>query len=51
MLKIIKLQNPLLMLQNSGLWVIFPTYMTIVFGSDILQALDIAAESTAVKEE
>ncbi|KAF2621258.1 hypothetical protein BU25DRAFT_495910 [Macroventuria anomochaeta] len=35
----------------NGLWVIFPTYMTIVFGSDIIQALDIAAETTTKKEE
>ncbi|KAF1924008.1 uncharacterized protein M421DRAFT_73793 [Didymella exigua CBS 183.55] len=28
----------------NGLWVIFPAYMTIVFGSDILCALDHAAE-------
>lgn len=28
----------------NGLWVIFPAYMTVVFGTDILQALDIAAD-------
>lgn len=33
----------------SGLWVIFPAYMTVVFGTDILQALDIAAESSSKK--
>ncbi|KAF3044212.1 hypothetical protein E8E11_008606 [Didymella keratinophila] len=34
----------------NGLWVIFPAYMTVVFGSDILQALDDAAE-VSEKEE
>lgn len=33
----------------NGLWVILPAYMTVVFGSDILQALDIAAESSSKK--
>jgi hypothetical protein len=33
----------------SGLWVIFPAYMTVVFGTDILKALDIAAESSSKK--
>ncbi|KAJ4400147.1 hypothetical protein N0V91_008938 [Didymella pomorum] len=35
----------------NGLWVIFPAYMTVVFGSDILQALDSATETPAEKEE
>ncbi|KAJ8117528.1 hypothetical protein OPT61_g1289 [Boeremia exigua] len=35
----------------NGLWVIFPAYMTIVFGSDIIQALDLATDSSAEKEE
>ncbi|KAF2824709.1 hypothetical protein CC86DRAFT_296392 [Ophiobolus disseminans] len=35
----------------NGLWVIFPAYMTIVFGSDIIQALDIAAESSPKKTD
>jgi hypothetical protein len=43
-------QNSVLIL-NSGLWVIFPAYMTVVFGSDILQALDNATETPAEKEE
>jgi len=42
-------QNFVLIL-NSGLWVIFPAYMTVVFGSDILQALDNAAEVSAKEE-
>ncbi|KAL6704115.1 hypothetical protein ACN47E_008778 [Coniothyrium glycines] len=29
----------------NSLWVIFPAYMTITFGTDLLQALDVAAES------
>ncbi|KAF1919148.1 mitochondrial inner-membrane-bound regulator-domain-containing protein [Ampelomyces quisqualis] len=33
----------------NGLWVIFPAYMTVVFGSDILQALDIATDSLSKK--
>lgn len=33
----------------NGLWVIFPAYMTVVFGADILKALDIA--SGASKKE
>jgi hypothetical protein len=33
----------------NGLWVIFPAYMTVVFGTDILQALDIATESSSKK--
>ncbi|KAH7082187.1 hypothetical protein FB567DRAFT_100019 [Paraphoma chrysanthemicola] len=33
----------------NGLWVLFPAYMTVVFGSDIIQALDIAAESSSKK--
>ncbi|KAI4655054.1 hypothetical protein J4E85_002930 [Alternaria conjuncta] len=33
----------------NGLWVIFPAYMTVVFGTDILQALDIAADSSSKK--
>jgi hypothetical protein len=32
---------------TSGLWIIFPTYMTIVFGSDILEALDLIAVEEA----
>ncbi|KAF1352979.1 hypothetical protein EJ07DRAFT_168556 [Lizonia empirigonia] len=35
----------------NGLWVVFPTYMTIVFGSDIVKALDVAAESTTEKKD
>jgi hypothetical protein len=35
----------------NGLWVIFPAYMTVVFGSDILQALDDAADVSHDKEE
>ncbi|KAF3040705.1 hypothetical protein E8E12_006297 [Didymella heteroderae] len=35
----------------NGLWVIFPAYMTVVFGSDILQALDNATEAPSEKEE
>lgn len=31
----------------SGLWVIFPAYMTIVFGADLLKALDMAVESSS----
>lgn len=30
----------------NGLWVIFPAYMTIVFGADLLEALDLASESS-----
>ncbi|KAF2114516.1 hypothetical protein BDV96DRAFT_100208 [Lophiotrema nucula] len=30
----------------NGLWVIFPAYMTVVFGTDIMEALDIASESS-----
>ncbi|KAF1843061.1 uncharacterized protein K460DRAFT_367993 [Cucurbitaria berberidis CBS 394.84] len=33
----------------NGLWVIFPAYMTVVFGTDILQGLDIAAASSSKK--
>ncbi|KAH8708561.1 hypothetical protein GQ44DRAFT_627735 [Phaeosphaeriaceae sp. PMI808] len=33
----------------NGLWVLFPAYMTIVFGSDIIRALDIATESSYKK--
>ncbi|KAB2109306.1 hypothetical protein AG0111_0g3118 [Alternaria gaisen] len=33
----------------NGLWVIFPAYMTVVFATDILQALDIATESSSKK--
>jgi hypothetical protein len=33
----------------SGLWVILPAYMTVVFGTDILQALDFAVESSTKK--
>jgi len=40
-----------LLTNTSGLWVIFPAYMTVVFGSDIIHALDIAAEPTATKDE
>ncbi|PSN67921.1 hypothetical protein BS50DRAFT_492339 [Corynespora cassiicola Philippines] len=29
----------------NGLWVIFPAYMTVVFGSDIIEGLDVAATS------
>lgn len=40
------------MLTNcSGLWVIFPAYMTVVFGSDIIAALDIAAGAESGKKE
>ncbi|KAH6122775.1 hypothetical protein HBI64_155880 [Parastagonospora nodorum] len=35
----------------NGLWVIFPAYMTVVFGSDILTALDIAASASSTKKE
>ena len=28
---------------TSGLWILFPAYMTIVFGSDILHGLDLIA--------
>jgi len=35
---------------NSGLWVAFPAYMTIVFGTDIIQGLDMAAESASSKK-
>ncbi|KAF2260321.1 hypothetical protein CC78DRAFT_473186 [Lojkania enalia] len=31
----------------NGLWVILPAYMTVVFGSDILEALDVASESSS----
>ncbi|KAF1829012.1 hypothetical protein BDW02DRAFT_190666 [Decorospora gaudefroyi] len=33
----------------NGLWVAFPAYMTVVFGTDILQGLDTAAESSSKK--
>jgi len=33
----------------NGLWIAFPAYMTVVFGSDILKALDIASEPTSKK--
>lgn len=33
----------------NGLWVVFPAYMTVVFGSDILKALDIASEPASKK--
>ncbi|KAF2875439.1 hypothetical protein BDV95DRAFT_484243 [Massariosphaeria phaeospora] len=33
----------------NGLWVVFPAYMTIVFGSDILEGLDAAVESSSKK--
>lgn len=33
----------------NGLWVIFPAYMTVVFGSDIVKALDIAADASSKK--
>lgn len=35
----------------NGLWVVFPAYMTIVFGSDILQALNVASGSAIEKQE
>ncbi|KAF2994351.1 hypothetical protein E8E13_000694 [Curvularia kusanoi] len=35
----------------NGLWVIFPAYMTAVFGSDLVQALDIASGASGEKEE
>ncbi|KAG9198760.1 hypothetical protein G6514_009624 [Epicoccum nigrum] len=35
----------------NGLWVIFPAYMTIVFGSDLVQALDVASGAADKKEE
>ncbi|KAF1994722.1 hypothetical protein P154DRAFT_526888 [Amniculicola lignicola CBS 123094] len=31
----------------NGLWVVFPAYMTLTFGSDILEALDLASESSS----
>jgi len=31
----------------SGLWVVVPTYMTVVFGIDIVKALDIASSKKA----
>ncbi|KAF2183243.1 hypothetical protein K469DRAFT_583835 [Zopfia rhizophila CBS 207.26] len=31
----------------NGLWVIFPAYMTTVFGADIIEALDLATESSS----
>lgn len=37
------------LISSSGLWIIFPTYMTIVFGSDIIKALDIAAGASSKK--
>ncbi|RMZ66535.1 c6 transcription factor [Pyrenophora seminiperda CCB06] len=33
----------------NGLWVAFPAYMTIVFGTDIIHGLDMAAESSSKK--
>lgn len=33
----------------NGLWVILPAYMTIVFGTDLVTALDMAVESSAKK--
>ena len=45
-----RLPKSSVLILNSGLWVIFPAYMTVVFGSDILQALDDAAE-VSEKEE
>lgn len=34
----------------SGLWVIFPAYMSITFGSDIFAALEAATKSEAKKD-
>jgi hypothetical protein len=36
---------------HSGLWVLFPSYMVYVFGTEILQGLDLAsgASSTSSK--
>ncbi|KAF2738794.1 hypothetical protein EJ04DRAFT_560453 [Polyplosphaeria fusca] len=34
----------------NGLWVIFPAYMTVVFGADIFEALDIASQSSMKKQ-
>ncbi|KAF2275101.1 uncharacterized protein EI97DRAFT_401186 [Westerdykella ornata] len=33
----------------NGLWIVFPTYMTIVFGSDILEGLDLIAVEPVAK--
>jgi len=35
----------------NGLWFALPAYMTVVFGSDIVKALDIAAETTTKKHD
>ena len=43
----LRLGSTVLTALNSGLWVVFPAYMTIVFGTDILEALDLAAESSS----
>ncbi|KAH7136022.1 hypothetical protein B0J11DRAFT_426523 [Dendryphion nanum] len=31
----------------NGLWIIFPAYMTLVFGADLFEALDLASESAS----
>jgi hypothetical protein len=35
----------------SGLWVALPAYMTVVFSSDMVKALDIAAETSTKKDD
>lgn len=42
---------PSLTYGNSGLWVVLPAYMTAVFGSDLVQALDVASGAADEKEE
>ncbi|KAF2476969.1 uncharacterized protein BDR25DRAFT_42610 [Lindgomyces ingoldianus] len=35
----------------NGLWIVFPAYMTIVFGADISEALDIATDSSSASKK